>query len=139
MTPFVAVLGLVAEAFEADFHDVVRVILDEPADVQVVLHAMTVAVFDVFEQCDESYLDWAMGIMEYVRSSELPSERVAADLRRRVQSGEWAPGDQIPSVAQLAENYATSRTTVQKSVKTLVDEGILFTRHGWGTFVASKP
>ncbi len=77
--------------------------------------------------------------MEYVRSSELPSERVAADLRRRVQSGEWAPGDQIPSVAQLAESYATSRTTVQKSIKTLVDEGILFTRHGWGTFVANRP
>lgn len=79
-----------------------------------------------------------MGIMEYVRSSELPSERVAADLRRRVQSGEWAPGDQIPSVAQLAESYATSRTTVQKSIKMLVDEGILFTRHGWGTFVANR-
>jgi GntR family transcriptional regulator len=77
-----------------------------------------------------------MGIMEYVRSSELPSERVAADLRRRVHSGEWAPGDQLPSVAQLAEHYATSRTTVQKSVKVLVAEGILVTRHGWGTFVA---
>jgi GntR family transcriptional regulator len=78
-----------------------------------------------------------MGIMECVRSSELPSERVAADLRRRVQSGEWAPGDQIPSVAQLAEHYATSRTTVQKSIRMLVDEGILVTRHGWGTFVAN--
>ena len=80
-----------------------------------------------------------MGIMEYVRSSELPSERVTADLRRRVHSGEWAAGDQLPSVAQLAEHYATSRTTVQKSVKKLVAEGILVTRHGWGTFVADEP
>jgi GntR family transcriptional regulator len=80
-----------------------------------------------------------MGIMEYVRSSELPSERVAADLRRRVQSGEWAPGEQLPSVAQLAEHYSTSRTTVQKAVKRLATEEILITRHGWGTFVADKP
>lgn len=77
--------------------------------------------------------------MEHVRSSELPSERVAADLRRRVESGEWAPGGQLPSVAQLADHYATSRTTVQKSVKVLVAEGILVTRHGWGTFVAGAP
>jgi DNA-binding GntR family transcriptional regulator len=79
-----------------------------------------------------------MGIMEYVRSSELPSERVAADLRRRVQSGEWAPGEQLPSVAQLAEHYSTSRTTVQKAVKMLATEEILVTRHGWGTFVADE-
>ena len=77
--------------------------------------------------------------MEYVRSSELPSERVAADLRRRVQSGEWAPGEQLPSVAQLAEHYSTSRTTVQKAVKKLAAEEILVTRHGWGTFVADEP
>jgi len=74
--------------------------------------------------------------MEYVRSSELPSERVAADLRRRVQGGEWAPGEQLPSVAQLAQHYSTSRTTVQKAVKMLAAEEILVTRHGWGTFVA---
>jgi GntR family transcriptional regulator len=80
-----------------------------------------------------------MGIMEYVRSSELPSERVAADLRRRVQGGEWAPGEQLPSVAQLAEHYSTSRTTVQKAVKMLAAEEILVTRHGWGTFVADEP
>lgn len=100
---------------------------------------MTVALLDVYEHCEESWPASAMGIMEHVRSSELPSERVAADLRGRVQSGEWAPGGQLPSVAQLAEHYSTSRTTVQKSVKMLVAEGILVTRHGWGTFVAGKP
>jgi DNA-binding GntR family transcriptional regulator len=42
----------------------------------------------------------------------------------------------VPSVSQLAEHYETSRTTVQKSIKMLVDEGLLRTRHGWGTFVA---
>jgi DNA-binding GntR family transcriptional regulator len=100
---------------------------------------MTVALFDVCEHREESWPLEGMGIMEHVRSSELPSERVAADLRRRVRSGEWAPGSQIPSVAQLAEHYSTSRTTVQKSVRILVAEEILVTRHGWGTFVAGGP
>jgi len=96
-------------------------------------------LFYVCEHCEESWPLGAMRIMEHVRSSELPSERVAADLRRRVESGEWAPGGQLPTVAQLAEHYGTSRTTVQKSVRVLVAEGILVTRHGWGTFVAGGP
>ena len=32
----------------------------------------------------------------------LPSARVEADLRRRISEGEWAPGEQLPRVAQLA-------------------------------------
>ena len=76
--------------------------------------------------------------MERMRPSELPSERVAADLRRRVQAGEFRPGEQVPSIAALAEHYEVSRTTVQKSVRMLVDEGLLVTRHGWGTFVAES-
>jgi GntR family transcriptional regulator len=78
----------------------------------------------------------SVGIMECVRSSELPSEHVAADLRRRIQAGEWAPGDQLPSVAQLAEDYSVGRTTAQKAIRMLVGEGLVRTRHGWGTFVA---
>jgi len=71
------------------------------------------------------------------RSAELPSERVAADLRRRIETGEWNPGEQIPSVSQLSAHYEVSRTTVQKAVRTLVAEGLVITRHGWGVFVAS--
>jgi GntR family transcriptional regulator len=60
------------------------------------------------------------------RSAELPSERLAAELRRKVESGEWPGGEQIPSVTELA---------VVKAVRALVDEGLVVTRQGWGTFV----
>jgi GntR family transcriptional regulator len=73
-----------------------------------------------------------------VRSSELPSERVAADLRRRIAAGEWQPGEQIPSVSQLATAYGVSRTTVQKAVRALVADGLVVTRHGWGVFVVER-
>jgi len=69
------------------------------------------------------------------RRHELPSERVTADLRRRIRDGEWHPGDQLPSVSDLAEHYGVSRATIQKVVHTLVGEGLLAVRHGWGTFV----
>lgn len=73
-----------------------------------------------------------------MRSSELPSERVAADLRRRIEAGEWKPGEQIPTVSELSAHYAVSRTTVQKAVRMLVTDGLVVTRHGWGAFVAER-
>jgi DNA-binding GntR family transcriptional regulator len=47
--------------------------------------------------------------------------------------------ERLRTALSAAERYTTSRTTVQKSVKKLVAEGILVTRHGWGTFVADGP
>ena len=69
------------------------------------------------------------------RSAELPSERLAAEIRRKIESAEWPSGDQIPSVTDLAATHEVSRATVVKAVRVLVDEGLLVTRQGWGTFV----
>ena len=69
------------------------------------------------------------------RSAELPSERLAAELRRKIESAEWSSGDQIPSVTELVTTHGVSRATVVKAVRVLVDEGLLVTRPGWGTFV----
>ena len=69
------------------------------------------------------------------RSAELPSERLAAELRRKIESGEWPGGEQIPSVTELVTAHGVSRATVVKAVRALVDEGLVVTRQGWGTFV----
>ena len=69
------------------------------------------------------------------RSAELPSERLAAEIRRNIESAQWPSGDQIPSVTDLATTHGVSRATVAKAVRVLVDEGLLVTRQGWGTFV----
>jgi GntR family transcriptional regulator len=59
-------------------------------------------------------------------------------MRRRVQEADWLPGEQVPSLDQLAAEYRVSRATVQRAVRLLVDEGVLATRPRWGTFVAEK-
>ena len=56
-------------------------------------------------------------------------------LRRKIESGEWPGGEQIPSVTELAATHGVSRATVVKAVRVLVDEGLVVTRQGWGTFV----
>lgn len=57
-------------------------------------------------------------------------------LRERVRSGEWKPGDLIPSERELSETYNLSRMTARQAVTELVNEGIFFREQGKGTFVS---
>jgi len=52
-------------------------------------------------------------------------------------SGEWAPGDAIPSEIELASRYSVSQGTVRKAVSELAGENLLIRHQGKGTFVAS--
>jgi GntR family transcriptional regulator len=52
-------------------------------------------------------------------------------------SGEWGPGDPIPSEIELASRYSVSQGTVRKAVTELAGENLLIRHQGKGTFVAS--
>lgn len=56
-------------------------------------------------------------------------------MRRRVASGEWQPGEQIPTEAELCTVYGASRVTIREAIRRLTDEGLLIRRRGSGTFV----
>jgi len=60
------------------------------------------------------------------------------ELRRRIEQGEWKPGDLIPSERELTEAYGISRMTVRQALTELVNDGLLRRDQGRGTFVA-KP
>lgn len=63
-----------------------------------------------------------------------PSQRVADDLRSRLQAGEWPRDAQLPSVSDLSVYYSTSRPTVLKALRVLADEGLISVKPQWGTF-----
>src|SRR5512139_1098570 len=46
------------------------------------------------------------------------------------------PGQKIPSEDELAAKFGVSRMTVRQGISDLIDEGLLYRRHGVGTFVA---
>jgi GntR family transcriptional regulator len=53
---------------------------------------------------------------------------IATDLRRRVNDGEWTPGQKLPPMRQLAEQYrAGSHMPVNRAVMQLVSEGVFST------------
>jgi DNA-binding GntR family transcriptional regulator len=64
----------------------------------------------------------------------MPSRRVEADLRRRLDAGEWASGEALPAIASLAEHYGVSRATVAKALKRLAQDGLVEVVPQWGTF-----
>ncbi len=57
-------------------------------------------------------------------------------LGKRIQSGEFQPGDQFPTDASLCQEYGLSRGTVRRAVGILVEEGRLRREQGRGTFVS---
>lgn len=74
------------------------------------------------------------------RTGGLPLYRqIAADLRRKVRSGEYGPGHQLPSERELVESYRTSRVTVRQAIAVLRTEGLVEAQHGRGLFVRNHP
>jgi GntR family transcriptional regulator len=52
-------------------------------------------------------------------------------------SGEWRPGELIPSEIELASRFSVSQGTVRKAIGELAGENLLVRQQGKGTFVAS--
>ncbi len=72
------------------------------------------------------------------RNSPVPRyHQLKEILRERIRSGEWKPGDLIPSERELSETYAISRMTARQAITDLVNEGVFYREQGKGTFVTS--
>ena len=65
------------------------------------------------------------------------THEVAATLRGRIAHGEFGPGMRLPSERALAARLNVSRVTVVRALTRLRLEGLVVTRHGSGTFVAT--
>lgn len=70
------------------------------------------------------------------RTSGVPAFRqVAADLREKITSGEYAPGQRLPSERELVDAYQVSRPTIRDAINLLRTEGVVAAEHGRGVFV----
>ncbi|MEK9209763.1 MULTISPECIES: GntR family transcriptional regulator [unclassified Sphingomonas] len=64
--------------------------------------------------------------------------QLAQSLREHIDGGGIDPGSALPSERELSEMVGLSRVTVRKGIKQLIDEGVLISRQGSGTFVARR-
>jgi GntR family transcriptional regulator len=64
-------------------------------------------------------------------------QQIKALLTQSLESGEWKPGELIPSEIELAARYKVSQGTVRKAIDELAGENLVVRRQGKGTFVAT--
>jgi GntR family transcriptional regulator len=67
-----------------------------------------------------------------------PSKEVAADLREKIMSGVFEPGEALPSTPRLAEMYQVAASTISKAIGMLKGEGFLRGEVGKAVFVRNK-
>lgn len=73
------------------------------------------------------------------RPARSPYEKLARELREQIHSGVRSPGDQLPTVVELAAKYGISAGTVNRAVALLKAEGLVDVSRGSRATVASSP
>ena len=64
-------------------------------------------------------------------------QQIKGLILQSLQSGEWKPGEAIPSEMDLATRYRVSQGTVRKAIDELATSNLVVRRQGKGTFVAT--
>lgn len=56
----------------------------------------------------------------------------------KINSGQWPPNHKIPSENELREHFQVSRMTVNRALRELTAQGVLYRLQGVGTFVSDS-
>jgi GntR family transcriptional regulator len=76
--------------------------------------------------------------IEDVREPVPPYLRIAGAIRDQIERGELLPGEQVPSMAKIAEAYGISRGTARRVLVQLREWGLIEITPGWGSFVRAR-
>jgi len=64
---------------------------------------------------------------------------IQAEVRRRIQTRVWKPGDTIPTEVDLAKEFNCARATINRALRELAETGLLERRRKSGTRVSLNP
>ncbi|MCH9759479.1 MAG: GntR family transcriptional regulator [Actinomycetia bacterium] len=79
-----------------------------------------------------------LNLAQIDRESDVPPfEQIMGVLRHAITSGQFAPGERLPTETRLADHFRVARTTVRRAVRELRSEGLLVPASGRG--VAVRP
>jgi GntR family transcriptional regulator len=65
--------------------------------------------------------------------------QIVDQIRQMVVSGELKPGDQLPTVRQLATELRVNFNTVARAYRVLDEAGLISTQQGRGTYIWEMP
>jgi GntR family transcriptional regulator len=73
------------------------------------------------------------------RSGQPIYAQIVEQIRQMIARGELHPGDQLPTVRQLAADLRVNFNTVARAYRLLDEAGLISTQHGRGTYVWEAP
>ena len=76
-------------------------------------------------------IDFRSGIPIYIQ--------IMDQIRQMVANGDLKPGDQLPTVRQLAIDLQVNWNTVARAYRLLDEAGLISTQQGRGTFIWAAP
>ena len=79
-----------------------------------------------------------METMMIMDSSKPLYLQVKADIKNRILSKQYMPGDKLPTENELSDQYNVSKITIRKAIQNLSDEGYVNKVQGKGTFINFK-
>ena len=63
------------------------------------------------------------------------ADRLARRIRSLIQQGEYAEGDRLPSIMEMARSFGVGHPTLREALKKLETMGVVEIRHGSGVYV----
>jgi len=73
------------------------------------------------------------------RSGDPIYEQLVAQIKHMIASNTLNPGDQLPTVRQVAADLRVNFNTVARAYRLLDEAGIISTQHGRGTYILEPP
>jgi len=64
--------------------------------------------------------------------------QIAEQFRKAITSGEYKPGDALPTEMEICDRFKVSRHTARDALRILTDDGLIERRRGAGTVVAER-
>lgn len=80
-----------------------------------------------------------MGFSLDFRSGQPIYIQIIEQVRQRVTRGDLKPGDQLPTVRQLAADLRVNFNTVARAYRLLDEAGLISTQQGRGTYIWETP
>lgn len=65
--------------------------------------------------------------------------QLVTEIKRRIEAGQYPPGEMMPSEHRLIEEFGVSRPTVVAALRVLREEGWVDSQQGKGRFVRGRP
>ncbi|KAF0111295.1 MAG: GntR family transcriptional regulator [Chloroflexi bacterium] len=77
------------------------------------------------------YLDFRSGVPSYVQ--------IVEQVQNFLSDGDLKPGDQLPTVRQLASELRVNFNTIARAYRMLDEAGLISTQQGRGTYLLDQP